>query len=224
MPRAVTLYVDTISPYAWLGLMRAEAFAARHDVAWDVRPVVYGVLLDRNALVGPAESDAKRRYMVLDAAREAALHGFRFTGPPAHPYRSLEALRAIALYAGRDAFVAARALADAAWGAGRDLTDVAVLADALAEAGLDATDLAARIAAPDAKAAVRAATEQALDAGVFGVPTFVLDGELFWGHDRMDALGRRLGGEPAPDAGALERILARPRGIDRRRAPGRRSG
>jgi hypothetical protein len=62
-------------------------------------------------------------------------------------------------------------------------------------------------------------TEEAIAAGVFGVPTFVHEGELFWGHDRLDALARRLSGTtPAP--GNLEQeILARPRGVDRKRAP-----
>ena len=139
----VTLYFDAISPYSWLALMEAEAFAQEHRVRWRVRPVVYSKLLDANGLVGPAESPAKRRYTYEDVFRCATLRGLRLTGPPSHPFRSLEALRAVWLY--RDdpsALRLARTLVDGAWGRGLDLADLAVVAELVREAGLDASDLA----------------------------------------------------------------------------------
>ena len=73
------------------------------------------------------------------------------------------------------------ALSTACWAAGRDLTDWAVLADVVRRSGLDDDDLTARASAPAVKRALQERTAAAIAAGVFGVPTFVLEGELFWG-------------------------------------------
>lgn len=159
-----------------------EGFAAERDVAWEIRPVLYAALLDAADLVGPAESPVKRRYTVRDVARSAALLGVPLVGPPAHPFRSLEALRATTLFLDEPHTLAlAVALARAAWGEGRDLTRIETIAEVIAATGLDASDLADRIATPAAKAEVRRLTGDAIEGGVFGVPTFGLDGELFGG-------------------------------------------
>jgi 2-hydroxychromene-2-carboxylate isomerase len=189
----VIFYLDFISPYTWLALTQARTFGERHDVRWELRPVVYAALLDAHGLVGPVETPAKRRYTIRDVARSASALGLRLVGPPEHPFRSIEALRALTLF--RDdplALGLAVGLADAAWGEGRSLTDAAVLEDVVTSVGLDADRLAERIAATGIKEALRRSTEEALDRGVFGVPTFVYDDELFWGHDRMEQLARRI--------------------------------
>ena len=125
----VRFYFDFISPYSWLALMQAEEFARLHDVRWELHPVVYSALLDATGLLGPAEVPAKRRYTFHDVVRCAGQLGFRLTGPPEHPFRSLEALRTSCLF--RDepqALRLAMRLADTCWGEGRPLTDAAVLA------------------------------------------------------------------------------------------------
>ena len=109
-------------------------------------------------------------------------------------------------------------LSEACWGAGRSLTDPAVREDVVTRTGLDARDLASRIARPEVKAALRSSTERALKRGVFGVPTFAFGEELFWGHDRLDELSRRLdGAPPEPSAELVARMIARPSGADRKR-------
>lgn len=212
----VTVYFDFVSPYAFLALTQLGGFAAEHGVRFRVRPVVYAALLGHHGLVGPAETEAKRRYTFFDASRSAALLGVTLVGPPAHPFRSLEALRAACLFdeSGRAPALVA-AIGSAAWSAGRDITDVGVLADVVATAGFDATDLAVRIAAPEIKERLKAHTAAAIAQGVFGVPTFVLDDEIFWGHDRMAHLASRIAGRLPNVTAAAEAILARPRGADR---------
>lgn len=221
----VALYFDFVSPYSWLALTQVESFGTRFGVEWSLRPVVYGALLDAHGLIGPAEVEVKRRYTFHDVARCAFELGLRVQGPPAHPFRSLDALRTVCLFLEDPrALSLAVALADACWAAGRPLTDLGVVGDVVNAVGLDGTGLAGRIADPAVKGTLRALTDSALRAGVFGVPTFELRGELFWGHDRMEALARRLEGGPAPDAGWVEQALARPRGTDRKQAPGERGG
>ncbi len=222
MPEAVTLYFDVISPYAWLGLKAAEPFGRAHDLEWRLRPVVYGALLDATGLVGPAEIESKRRYTFFDIGRLAAREGYAFQGPPAHPFRSLEALRTICLFLDRpETLPLAVALADAAWAEGRDLTDPAVIADVVAGRGLDAEGLPGRLADPQIKQRLQTHTAEALEAGVFGVPTFAWRGELFWGHDRLELLAGRLTGTIPDTSERARQFLSRPRGIDRKGSPGR---
>ena len=214
------VWFDFVSPYSYLALTRLEEFGARHGVEWKPLPVFYAALLDANHLVGPAETRVKRRYTMTDVLRSAELLGVPLVGPPNHPFRSLEALRVATLFADDPRALALDlALSSACWGEGRELTDWGVLADVVERAGLDATDLEARASAPAVKAALRDRTTAAIEAGVFGVPTFGLDGELFWGHDRLEHLAARLEGR-LPDLDARAAILeARPRGSDRPTAP-----
>ena len=218
--RTVPIYFDFISPYAWLALMRAEGFAEQHEIQWQMQPVVYAALLEANGLAGPAETAAKRNYAFRDAVRCAGAAGHRLTGPPEHPFRSLEALRAMWLFREEPAALRlAVALADACWGEGRPLTEPDVIDTVVRAVGLDASGLAERIVAPETKLGLRQATDDAIAAGVFGVPTFAVDDELFWGHDRMDQLARRLAGHGSPDEERVATLLARPRGVRRRGAP-----
>jgi len=215
--RAVLLHFDVVSPYSWMALMQAERFAETHRVRWIVRPVVYGALLGATGLVGPVEVPAKRRYTFLDVQRSARRIGLRLAGPPAHPFRSIEALRTICLFADDSrVLVLATNLADAAWGEGRSLNDLGVLIDVVGRTGLDASDLGARITDERIKSHLRRNTDDAVALGVFGVPTFALDGELFWGHDRMDHLADRLAGRSSIDEELLERMLGRPQVVRRR--------
>ena len=191
----VTFYLDFVSPYSWLALMQAERFAEVHRIEWQIRPVVYAVLLADHGLVGPVEVEAKRRYTFHDVARCADRLDLQFNGPPEHPFRSLEALRTLQLFTDSpETLRLAVRLANICWGEGRSLTDPAVIAGVVEQVGLDPRALSERIAAEGNKQALRATTETARSRGVFGVPTFVLGRELFWGHDRLDHLARRLAG------------------------------
>ena len=212
----VDFSLDFVSPYTWLALMQAERFALEHGIQWEVRPVVYAALLDAHRLVGPAETPAKRRYTFLDVARSAHRLGLRFTGAPQHPFRSLEALRTLFVFR-RDprAIHLAVKLSDACWGDGRSLTDPEVIRGVVAGVGFETADLAQRISSEETKRGLRELTEEAVALGVFGVPTFVWDGELFWGHDRMDLLAARLAGRTPPARDLIGDVLERPRGADR---------
>jgi len=212
----VPFYLDFVSPYTWIALMRADAVAREQRIRWEMRPIVYSALLDAHGLVGPVERPAKRTYTFHDVARTAQHLGLRFEGPP---------VRTQFLF--RDAPQAHRLatnLADTCWGQGRPLTDMGVIEEAVDEAGLEAMDLARRIAESEIKDGLREQTERALRLGIFGVPTFEFDGELFWGHDRMDQLVRRMQGIAPPAAKLAGPFLTRPPGPQRTRAPTGESG
>ncbi len=220
----VAFYFDFVSPYSYLALVQASRFAAEHGVRFDPRPVVYGKILDATGLVGPAEVEAKRRYTFADILRNAHLLGIPLVGPPAHPFRSLEALRTVTLFRSDPrALELAIALSSACWGEGRDLTDMAVIDEVVIRTGLDAGGLAGRIETSEVKDALATATAGAIAAGVFGVPTFVVGDELFWGQDRLPLLAAYLDGRLPPATELTAPLLRRPRGADRpKRSPGSR--
>jgi len=216
----VPFYFDFISPYSWLALTQAPKMSARLGIRWELRPVVYAKLLEAHGLLGPGEVPAKRKAMFADLLRCSHLLGQPFSGPPAHPFRSLQALRIACLFRKQDgALDLCLALANAAWAEGRDLTDMAVLAEVVAAQGLPAEGLEERLQEPDLKADLRALTDGALAAGVFGVPTFLHDGELFWGHDRMEHLEKRITGDLPPAGEQLKELQRLRRGTDRPSLP-----
>jgi 2-hydroxychromene-2-carboxylate isomerase len=216
----VRFHFDFISPYSYLALTQVESFGERHDIEWKVRPVLYAAILEATGLVGPAEQPIKRQYTARDIIRAADLVGVPIIGPPAHPFNPLMALRTVCLYQDDPrGLELAVGLASLCWGQGRPLTKYRVLEEALEAMGLKTADLATRVNASTTKAQLRANTTQALAAGVFGVPTFVWQGEIFWGHDRMNHLSDRLSERLASPEARARAWAAKPRDAERSSSP-----
>jgi 2-hydroxychromene-2-carboxylate isomerase len=213
----ISFYFDPISPYVWLAnaqLARIESPAV--DIVF--QPVLFAGLLNAHGQKGPAEIAAKRLYTFRDVMREAARLGLPFRGPPGHPFNSLLALRTCRAIDGqpeRRRFAAA--LLGACWERGADLADMATLESLANGCGLDGAALLQAALAPANKQGLADDTAAAVNAGIFGVPTFSLDNELFWGGDRIDALHAYLSGQRIDDAN-LQRFLALPPAAQRKAA------
>jgi 2-hydroxychromene-2-carboxylate isomerase len=207
--RQVEFWFDPISPYAWLA---TDSLARLEEAGLRVRfmPVLFAGLLKAHGNLGPAEVPAKRTYLFRDVMREAARRGMPFAGPPGHPFNPLTALRmCTALPEDAERRTLALTLIKACWERGDDISDAAVLARLADAAGFDGNALLERAATPAVKQALAAATDAAIADGIFGVPTFRLDGELFWGGDRIETLLWRLDGG-AIDEDQLRKFLERP--------------
>ncbi|MFO0650045.1 MAG: 2-hydroxychromene-2-carboxylate isomerase [Polyangiales bacterium] len=191
--RTLEVYWDFASPYAYLGSVQAEALARRTGATLVWRPVLLGAVfkaLGQANVPLATYPEAKQRHTGLDLERWARHLGAPFRFPSRFPMSTVKALRAwIALPEGaRDAFRAR--VFRAYWAEDRDISDDAVLAELL---GPDARDTLDQIATSEVKQRLVEATQRALDAGVFGVPTWVVDGrELFWGQDRVALVERAL--------------------------------
>ena len=205
----VTFYFDPVSPYAWLAataLPRIEQAGA--SVA--LQPVLFAGLLNAHENKGPAEIPAKRAYLFRDVMRQAARLGLRFSGPPGHPFNPLLALRmSIALTDPSERRRFALAVMSACWEAGEDVSDSATLSRLARACALDGDALLAAAQHSAVKQRLADETARAVEDGVFGVPSFRLGDELFWGGDRIDALLWRLQGGGI-DEPALEAFLQRP--------------
>ncbi|MBX3259182.1 MAG: 2-hydroxychromene-2-carboxylate isomerase [Labilithrix sp.] len=192
--RVLEVFWDFSSPFAYLGALQVDALAARTgaEVVW--RPILLGGLF--RALGGPEVplatfSEAKQRYTLTDLQRWAAYWRLPFRFPSRFPTSSLKALRLyLALPEARRARYR-EAVFRACWADDRDITDEAVLVECVGDASL-ARDALTRAGGDDVKAALRASTDGAAARGVFGVPTFIVDGELFWGQDRLEQVEEAL--------------------------------
>jgi 2-hydroxychromene-2-carboxylate isomerase len=198
---------DVVCPYAYLASTQVEALARRRSVALRWQPVLLGGLLRATGAPddpNQAMSAAKRRLMALDRAHTAALLGVPLREPPEHPRRTVDAMRLVlAVPDGPARAALAHALFDAYWVRGDDVADARVLGELATRHGLPA-DAHAR---PELREGLRAATAAAAAQGAFGVPSFVVGEQLWWGQDRMGLVERALGGEP-PSRSPVERPAA----------------
>lgn len=186
-------YYDVVCPFAYLASTAVTALADEggEPIAWC--PVLLGGLLRAHGAPDvpmDAMPSSKARLTVLDALRQAERLGVPLRFPEGHPRRSVDAMRLlVAIDAARRPALSAD-LYRAYWVEGRDITDREVLRRIAAPYGLDPDRCAAD---PGVREGLRQATEQAVDRGVFGVPTVEIGGELHWGVDRLSFVREALG-------------------------------
>ena len=178
--RTAIWYFDFISPFAYIALHRLKELPP--DLAIEYRPVLFAGLLNHWGQKGPAELPTKRRYTYRWSHWWARSLGIPLRYPAAHPFNPLHHLR-LAIACGLKP-EAVWKIFDSIWTTGEDASDQGKFAALCAELGVTADALAAA----EVKDALKRNTEAAAQAGVFGVPTIEVDGELFWGADSMEFL------------------------------------
>jgi 2-hydroxychromene-2-carboxylate isomerase len=213
----IELFFDFISPYAYLATCKVRELGARvgHEVR--PRPALLAGILGALGTRGPAEVPARRAYAVKDFIRAAHRAGVPLALPPTHPFNPLPALRVAAL----DGIEPARrwaiidALFAAVWAGGGGVEGLERVAAVLGPAH---ADLVGRADSPEAKARLRANTEEAIARGAFGVPTMFVNGEMFFGFDSFPALEAYCRGEDpvAARADIVERWATLPASATRR--------
>jgi 2-hydroxychromene-2-carboxylate isomerase len=184
---AIEFWFDFGSSYAYFASLEIEELAARHGRAVLWRPFMLGAAFEVTGARGLSRTPLKRDYARHDWARIARLRGVVYNPAPTHPPIALPTMRAFYHLERRDPAVAvafAKAAFAAAYVEGVDVGDVAVV-QRLAD-GLGAGDgLGEAVADPEIKALAKARSDEAISRGVFGSPWMFVDGEPFWGWDRL---------------------------------------
>ncbi|HWS12539.1 MAG TPA: 2-hydroxychromene-2-carboxylate isomerase [Rhodocyclaceae bacterium] len=195
MDAPLDFYFDFSSPYGYLASELIDDLAARHGrrVAW--HPILLGAVFRQTGSAPLTEIPLKGDYSKRDFARSARFLGIPFRMPTRFPLATQNAARAFLWLQDRDPARArdlAHALYRACFAEDIDISDTArllVIADSL---GLDKAALAAAVADPAIKDRLRAANDAAIARGVFGSPFVFVDGEPFWGVDRLPQIDKWL--------------------------------
>jgi 2-hydroxychromene-2-carboxylate isomerase len=206
-------WFDPVSPFAYLAFERLPQVleGVSYEVAY--RPILFAGLLKHWGQKGPAEIEPKRAWTFRQVHWIAQHHGIELATPAQHPFNPLPQLRLLLACAGPHGTPnrqACEAVLRHVWRGGLDANDAQRIAALTRE-------LAPGIApdAADVKQALKDATAQALEHGIFGVPTIAVDGRLFWGLDALTMLAAYLRGDPWFDGPAWAREGAARPGIQR---------
>ena len=201
----VEVFFDLASPFAYLGLHQLAHLQAGTDAAFELRPILLGALFrDIGQVDVPLFGFpvAKQRYVMQEISRWAHWLGVPFQFPKKFPQRTVLAQRCILAAAQHNAsqgLALALRIGHAFWAEGKDIEDEATVARLLTECGLS-VEVIAQSKSPESKQALVQATAAARNAGVFGVPTWLVHTEaatkslLFWGQDRCNFVEQALAG------------------------------
>ena len=206
--KRISFWLDFVSPFAYLVFERLPQALEGCSYAVDYRPVLFAGMLQQHGQKGPAEIEPKRAWTFRHVHWLAHQHGLPMDTPLQHPFNPLPLLR-LAIACGPNRRVC-EAIFRHAWRGGADAADAARLAALQAELAPPRDP-----AAPEVKAELKAATDEAIAHGVFGVPSFELEGRVFWGLDALPMLAAALKGDPWFDGPAWDREGAPRAGVRR---------
>ena len=202
-------YFDFVSPYAYLQLMAFKRLPDSLEIRY--RPVLFAGLLKHWGQLGPAEIPAKRLQTYRECQWRAERAGIPFKIPDLHPFNPLRALRLCIALGTEPAVVGA--IFEFIFAEGRDIHSDSDWRELAARLEVDDPD--ALVSRSDVKNALRDNTRDAAGRGVYGVPTFAVRDELFWGSDTTDMLLDYLADPKLFSRGEMARISSMPMGVER---------
>jgi 2-hydroxychromene-2-carboxylate isomerase len=206
--KRIVFHFDVISPYAYLAFEQLPQALEGCSYEVEYRPVLFAALLKQYAHKGPAEIEPKRAWTFRQIHWLAAQLGIPCDTPAQHPFKPIALLRLIVACGANRRVV--EAVFRHVWRGGGDANDLQGLAALTAQLAPDRDP-----AGDEVKAELRALTDAAVAAGLFGVPTFELDGRHFWGLDALPMLRDALQGGTWFDGPAWDAEGAPRRGLRR---------
>lgn len=193
MTKTVDFYYDYISPASYLAWTQLADICKRNNASINYKPVFLGGILKANASNSPVLIPAKWEWMKADFLRYAEYYNVPYQLNPHFIFSTLNALRG-AIWALSNNQIEAynQVMFNAAWVEGKDLSDKKVLVEILEGAGINSADVLKAIANLEIKSALIQSTEDAVKLGIFGAPSMIIDGEMFFGQDRLIWVERAL--------------------------------
>ena len=193
MGKKLEYFFDYVSPFSYLADSQVPALVARTGAELVYRPFFLGGVMQASGNSPPATVPAKGKYMFVDIARWCQRYGVEIKFNPHFPVMTVKPMRAALVALEQGVFPDFHAaMFRAMWQEEQNVGDAEVLGNVLRSAGLDADGILARIGEEDVKNQLKANTEEAVERGAFGAPTFYVEGEMFFGNDRLDFLEEKL--------------------------------
>ena len=195
MSGPIEFHFDFSSPYSYIAAEVIDGLAEKYGRKVKWRPMLLGVVFQKTGQPLLVNVPLKGEYSLRDFSRSARYFNVPFKFPAKFPMSTVSAARAYYWLHGQDCAKArqfARAIFRAYWVDGRDISDLAVVSDIAANLGIDRDALAAGIATPEIKERLKIETDTAIARGMCGAPYFVVDGEPFWGADRLPQIEKWL--------------------------------
>lgn len=207
--KELNFYFDFLSPFSYFAWLKLQKLAPELGVKVNYRPVALGPLLNHWQIKGPGEVTPKREFLLKQCLRYAAKNDFLFTTPKTHPFNSLYALRlALSGVAGAHQERVIAALWQGGWQKRIDMGEPDELLAELKHHDLPAEELYEKSFTKEAKVELKQNIQEAISKGAFGVPSFVLGNELFWGNDSLDDVKNYILGQDKLDRAKLENLLS----------------
>ena len=195
MSKRLEYFFDYVSPFSYLADSQLPALVERTGAELCYRPFLLGGVMKASGNSPPFSVPAKGRYVLLDSQRWAARYGLPLHPNPHFPVNTVLPLRAALVLQEDGGFPAYHdALFKAMWSEGQNVADAAVLRTLLEKLGIDADHVFARCQEPPIKDSLRANTDEAVERGAFGAPTFFVGDQIFFGNDRLDFVEAALRG------------------------------
>jgi 2-hydroxychromene-2-carboxylate isomerase len=193
MAKMVEFYFDFGSPTAYLAWRQLPQIARRCGAAIEYKPFLLGGVFKATGNQSPVTVAAKAVWMNVDLARWARRYGVPLSFNPYFPINTLALMRGAHAAQGLGCLVPyGDAIYDATWKDGLNVGDETVVRSLLGHAQLDADAILAGAQTDAVKEALKRTTQEAVDRGAFGAPTFFVGGEMFWGQDRLDFVAEAL--------------------------------
>ena len=187
MTKSVDFYFDVGSPTAYLAHNRLKQLKLEYGCSVIYHPVLLGGLFKASGNSSPVTVPAKGRYMMMeDLPRFAEIYNVPLNTNPHFPINTLNLMRGAVSSLDEEYFdTYIDTIFKAIWVEGRDMGDLDTVIEALTAAGLDAKAIIEATQRPEVKQKLISNTEQAVERGLFGAPTMFVDGEMFFGQDRL---------------------------------------
>lgn len=198
MAKTVDYYFTTVSPWSFIGHERFARFAAQHGAKINVKPVDYGKIFPASGgLPLKARAPQRQAYRLVELRRWREHFAMRFNVQPKHFPVPADGAACLIIatdlaHGTQAAMDMALALYRACWVEERDVSDPETLRAVAREQGRDPDALLSEASVARARAKFEAYTQEAIDRGVFGAPTYIVNGEPFWGQDRLDFVEKAL--------------------------------
>lgn len=206
MTKKIEFYFDFLSPYSYL----AWTWVRSAPYEFEFYPVSMATIIASYDTKGPAQIEPKRNYLFKDLLRATKMNNIPFTTPKHLPFNSLYALRlALIGTAGNKQREIIDCIYRAGWEKGLDIGSDDVLKEILKENNLYSDDLIEKMESKNARVELKANVERALQRELFGVPSFVVDGEMFWGYDSTKYLEMYLNGTDPLDREMYQQFIAK---------------